>query len=249
MLGLGQNIRGDVARRSARGQDQHFRRAGGHVNRAIIGNDALRGGDVAIAGAANFVHARNRLRAVGERADRLRAAHAGNFRHAENFRGCEQRGTRLRAGHDDALHAGHLRRDRRHQQRREKRKSPAGNVAADGSERRDALADANARLDRDGPRARTLLLRRRGGCFARRARSRAARSRGTLRLAARISARLIHSDFRVRRSPSRRSAQRNSAASPFFRTSARIASGNSLGSRVMRAAPREEFRGHAHPLV
>ena len=151
VLGLRQKIRGDIARRSAGREDQHFRRAGRHVNRAIVGDDALRGGNVAIAGAANLVHARNRLRAVGERADRLRAAHARNFRHAQNFSSGEQRGTRLRAGHDDALYASHLRRDRRHQQSGEKRKTSAGNVAPDGSERRDALADAHSRFDRDGP--------------------------------------------------------------------------------------------------
>ena len=75
----------------------------------------------------------------------------------------------------------------------------------------------------------TVIVHERGRCSsATRRMFRAAcsiariRSRGALRLAARISARVIHSDFRVRRNPSRRNAQRNNAASPLLRTSARI---------------------------
>ena len=67
-------------------------------------------------------------------------------------------GIGMRAGHHDAPHAGHLRRNRRHQQRRNQRKAPAGNVAADGVERRHALAHAHPGSTVDAPRPRQLLF-------------------------------------------------------------------------------------------
>ena len=68
-------------------------------------------------------------------------------------------------------------------------------------------------------------------------------SRGTALRAARNSARLTQIVSRVRRSPSRRRAQRKSAASPSRRTLGENARRHLLGSRVGRAAPGEEFRG------
>jgi hypothetical protein len=55
------------------------------------------------------------LRAVGKRADRLRAADSGDFLDAENLRGGQQREAGFRTSDNDALDPGHLRRNRRHQ--------------------------------------------------------------------------------------------------------------------------------------
>ena len=92
MLGLRDQIGGDELRVAARGEDDRFGGAGEHVDRAIGADDALRGGDEAVARAENFIDARNRARAVGERGNGLRAAHARDCVDAERFCGSEQRG-------------------------------------------------------------------------------------------------------------------------------------------------------------
>ena len=78
VLGLGEQVGGDE-RRACRlvGDDQHFRRARGHVERGAVGvgcDDLLGRGDPRIARAEDLVHLGHRRRAVGHRGDGLRAA-------------------------------------------------------------------------------------------------------------------------------------------------------------------------------
>ena len=84
---------------------------------------------------------------MSQSGDGLCSAQMRDFLDAQHFGGGQQRGIRPRTGHDDALDAGDLRRDRRHEQSGNERKAAAGNVAADRFDGRDALADAHARLN------------------------------------------------------------------------------------------------------
>ena len=139
------------------GEHDGFGGAGEHVDGAIGADEPLGGGDEAIAGAENFVDARNRTRAVGERGDGLRAADAGDGAHAQALGGGEKRGSGLRADDDDLPHARFLRGNDGHEQRRNERKAAAGKIAADRFDGAHALAGADARLDFDIPFERLLL--------------------------------------------------------------------------------------------
>ena len=77
MLGLRQQVGGDPVRIvAAVGDDQHFRRAGDHVDADRAEHLALGGRDIGVAGADDLGDRRDRLGAIGERGDRLRAADA-----------------------------------------------------------------------------------------------------------------------------------------------------------------------------
>ena len=156
VLGLSDQIGGDELRIAALGEDDRFGGAGEHVDGAIGADQPLGGGDEAIAGAENFVDARNRARAVGQRGDGLRAADARDRTHAQAFGGGEQRRARLRAGHDDLAHARFLGGNDGHQQGGDQREAPAGKIAADRFDGAHALAGAHARLDFDVPFERLL---------------------------------------------------------------------------------------------
>ena len=217
-----------------------------HVDRAIGADDLLRGGDEAIARAEDFIHARNRARAIGERGDGLRAAHSRDRVDAEPFRCSQQSGPGLRAGHDDFAHARFLRGDHRHQQRRDQRKSPAGKITADGFNGAHALASAYAGLDFYGPFLRLLavsyganiargMIHRRREIRARRpcaALDNSARDTQTFpELSARRSNRFVHA---------------NSAASPRRRTSFDDPRGNTLGVAAARRGAKPEFSSPLH---
>ena len=58
----------------------NFRRPGQHVDGAIEGHQPLRRRHIQISRADDLVHARNRLRAIGQRGNRMRAAHAIELR-------------------------------------------------------------------------------------------------------------------------------------------------------------------------
>ena len=86
VLGLAEQVHRDpVGRRRAVGEDEDLARAGDHVDADRAEDAPLGARDVGVAGAGDLVDGGNRLRAVGERADRLRAADR------------EQRGRRRRA--------------------------------------------------------------------------------------------------------------------------------------------------------
>ena len=77
MLGLRQKVGGDPGGiGGAVGDDQHFGRAGDHVDADGAEDLALGGGDIGVAGADDLADRLDGLGAVGERADRLRAADA-----------------------------------------------------------------------------------------------------------------------------------------------------------------------------
>ena len=249
VLGLRQHIRGDVARRSPPvARISTSVGPGGHVDRAIIRNQTLRRSDVAIARdrkscpRAESIACRRRTRRSPARRPCAQFPSTPRISAAAS-----SAATRFRTRHDDALHAGHLRRNRRHQQRREKRKSPAGNVAADGFERRDALADAHARLDRNASTSAGAAARRRGECFARHARC--ARSNSREHVAARGAEfraadpqRLAASSAHVRRvaAPSETARRRRSRA-----TSAENARGDALRAHASCDAARaKNFSRH-----
>ena len=93
VLGLGQQVGGDpVGIVVAVGDDQHFRRAGDHVDADGAEHLPLGGRDIGVAGADDLGDRRDRLGAIGEGRDRLRAADAVDLGDAgEVGRGQHQR--------------------------------------------------------------------------------------------------------------------------------------------------------------
>ena len=69
------------------GDDQHFRRAGDHVDADRAEHLALGGRDIGVAGPDDLGDRPDRLGAIGERGDRLRAADAVDLRHAGEIGG------------------------------------------------------------------------------------------------------------------------------------------------------------------
>ena len=101
------------------GDDQHFRGTGNGVDTDLAEDLTFRGGDIGVARADDLVDGGDRLRAVCEGRDRLRAADAIDLVHADKIGGRQHERIELavgcRGGSDKALHARDLRRDRVHQ--------------------------------------------------------------------------------------------------------------------------------------
>ena len=158
MLALRDQIGSNVASRASGGHNQNFRGPCQQIDGAVGTDQSFGGGDITIARPENLIHARNRSRAVGERGNGLRAADMRDFLDPQQIGRREQRRIGLGTRDHDAAYAGNLRGYRRHQQRRNQRKTAARDVTADGFERLDALADAHSGLDDDAPRSRPLLF-------------------------------------------------------------------------------------------
>ena len=93
VLGLRQHVGGGKFRIGRLvGQHEHFARTGQQINRDMADKQPLGGDDVGIARPENLLHTANRLRAAGQRGNRLRAADAVNLRRARRPRREEQRG-------------------------------------------------------------------------------------------------------------------------------------------------------------
>ena len=149
VLGLREEIhRHPVRARAVVGDDENLRWTGDHVDADQAEHAALGRGDIGIAGADDLVDRRQRGRAVGERADRLRAADGEHAINAREVRRREHRGVGDAIGrrhhHDDLAHAGHLGRHRVHQHRRGVRGLAARHVEPDPIERRDRDAEHRA---------------------------------------------------------------------------------------------------------
>jgi hypothetical protein len=150
VLGLRHEVGGHPFGIGVARDDDDLGRAGVEVDRAIAavaGDNRFGRRDVAIAGADDLVDARDRPRAVGQRRNRVRAAHPEQPGDAGLERGRQDGVLRPRTRDHDLAHARDARRNRGHQQRRGKRKAAAGDVAADAGERFDALLDDHARRD------------------------------------------------------------------------------------------------------
>ena len=76
VFGLCEKIGGNPLSRAARGDDDDLGRAGVEIDAAIGGDERFCGCDVSIAWTHDLVDPRNRLRAVGERRNRVRPADA-----------------------------------------------------------------------------------------------------------------------------------------------------------------------------
>ncbi len=156
VLGLCHEIRGVPFRPSRAGDDDDFGWAGVEVDGAVGRDERLGCRHIAIARSDDLVDAWNRVGAVRQRGDRVRAADVKESRDA----GLERRGHHDRFGPrthgDDLRDAGDARRNRRHQQRGGQRKSSARHVAADSCQRLDALFDRDAGRDRHRERLRNL---------------------------------------------------------------------------------------------
>ena len=96
-----------------------------------------------------------RLRAVRQRGDRLRSAAPVHLGYPQQICGCQRCRLRIRRHHHDPLHSRHLRRNRRHQQRRRQRIPPARHIASHRPQRPHHLPQLPA-ADLLAPRLRHL---------------------------------------------------------------------------------------------
>jgi hypothetical protein len=132
------------------GDDQDLARSCEVVDPDPPEHQPLRGLHVEVPWTDDLVHARQRLRAEGERRHRLRAADAkeavdaGDRRRGENRAVASLQRSRRRYG-DDLPDAGHLGRDDVHQHRRRIGRAPTRHVDADALERLDLLAEHEPR--------------------------------------------------------------------------------------------------------
>ena len=146
MLGLRQEIGGDEARIGAAiGEDDDLGRAGDHVDADDAEHPPLGRRDIGVAGADDLVDRRDRLRAIGERGDRLRAADAIDLIDAGDARrGEHQRidmAVRRRHDHRQPAAARDLRRHGVHHDRGRIARRPAGNIEPDRVDRPPAPAE------------------------------------------------------------------------------------------------------------
>ncbi len=149
VFGLGEQVGGQpIGIIVAVGDDEHFRGPRDHVDADSAEDLALGGGDEGIARAGDLRDGRDGLCTIGKGSDGLCAADAINLVDARNARGGENgRVDRTLLGgndHDDTRHAGHLGRHRIHQNGARIARRAAGNVEADGVDRRPARAETHA---------------------------------------------------------------------------------------------------------
>ena len=144
MFGLTEQIHGHpIGRGTAVGQHQNFTWPGNHVDTNLPKHPALGAGNIGITGAGDFVHARHRGRAIGQRRDGLRPTHRKRLGHARHV-GCGQhQRVTLAVGrghhHDHVAHPSHLGGHGVHEHTGGVRGFAAGYVYADTVEWRDFL--------------------------------------------------------------------------------------------------------------
>ena len=142
MLGLREQIRGDeIGARGRVGNHKHFAGSGKHVDIDLPEHRALGQHHEQISRPDDFFDRRDRLRAISQRADGLRAAEPVNFFDAQYLAGAQhpvaERAVFGARRHDHQfLHAGHLRRDGVHQHTRRIRRGAAGNIKPRAAQRR-----------------------------------------------------------------------------------------------------------------
>jgi hypothetical protein len=165
VLGLGDEVGGDAGGVAGLGGDDDLGGAGGHVDstRSRSGAAALRdgdfgGGDVEVAGADDLGYGFDRGCAVGEGGDGLGAADAVELGDAGEVRGGEGFAGGFGAADDDARDAGDLCGGGGHEQGGGQGVTAAGDVAADGAEGADDLADLHAVGGAEAEGARELLF-------------------------------------------------------------------------------------------
>src|SRR5271156_97614 len=158
MLGLRQQIRRDPAGLAALRKDHRFRGPSMQIDRAIRAHELLRRGHVTIPRPEYFIHSRKVARPVSQCGNPLSPADPRDRLHPKKISRCKQFGARLGANNHDAPHPSHLRRHHGHQQSRDQRKSPAGNVAPDRFNRSHDLADPHAALNIKRPSHRHLFF-------------------------------------------------------------------------------------------
>ena len=149
VFGLGEEVdRRPVRIARAVGDDQHFRRAGDHVDADGAEDAALGAGDVRVARTDDLVDLRNCLRAIGQRSHSLRAADREYPIDAGQMRRREHQLIPMAAGrwhnHDEFFHARHLGGNGVHQHGARIGRLAAGDVEADAIQRRDLLAQPRA---------------------------------------------------------------------------------------------------------
>ena len=149
VLGLGQEVGGDPLRiGGVVGEDQHFGRAGDHVDADLAKHVALGRRHIGVAGADDLVDRGNRLRPVGQCRDRLGTADAIDLIDTGERGGGEHQrvelAVRRRHHHHQAAHTGHLGGHGVHQHRGRIGRRAAGHIEPDRGNRGPAVAKLDA---------------------------------------------------------------------------------------------------------
>ena len=150
VLGLRQKIGGDKARIGAPvGKHHHFAGARDHVDADDSEHAPLGRRDIGVAGADDLVDRGDRLRPVGERGDRLRAADPIDLVHASDARRGERQGIDMAVGrrhdHRQAAAARDLGRHGVHDDRGRIGRGAPRNVEADRVDRPPPPAELDAK--------------------------------------------------------------------------------------------------------
>ncbi|ENN87541.1 hypothetical protein RHSP_44317 [Rhizobium freirei PRF 81] len=151
MLGLSKEIGGNPIRIVVLvGDDEHFRRAGDHVDADGAEHLAFGRGHIGIAGTGDLGDRLDRFGAIGKRRNRLRAADAVDFFDAGHAGGRKDgwidRAVLGRHDDDDAIDPGDLGRHGIHQHRARIARRAAGYIETNGLDRRPARAEADAEI-------------------------------------------------------------------------------------------------------
>ena len=140
VLGLGQKIgRDPIGLGCLVGDHKHLAWAGQEVDGDFAEDLALGFHDIGIAWAENFLHGKNRLRAMGQCGDGLGSADSINLCRAAAGKSCQQGGMHfaIRPGgshRDDLRHASSLGKRAGHHSGGHQRRRAAGNINADALE-------------------------------------------------------------------------------------------------------------------
>ena len=161
VLGLGHEIRRhQLGVRARVGEHHELGGPGQHVDADIAVDELLRRAHPLVAGAHNQVAALDRLGAVGERRNRLRAAHADDAVRSRERGRREHEVARVRTRDLDPAHSRHPRRDHAHQHRGRQGIAPSRRVAAGRRDGEKAVPHPTA-FDLDAGIAEALPLRAR----------------------------------------------------------------------------------------
>ena len=163
VLGLREQVdRDPVGVGGAVRQHQDLRHARDHVDADGPEHATLGRRHIGVARTADLVDGGNRLRAVGERRDRLRPADRERGGHTGHVRGREHqriaRSMRRGHDHDDLAHTRHVRGNCVHQHRRRIGRLAAGHVDADAIERGHPLPELGAVVRAHAEPATALAL-------------------------------------------------------------------------------------------
>src|SRR5271156_2975173 len=147
MLRLCNQIAGDENRVALLADENSFGRTSQELNRAIECNQLLGRSHIPVAGTDDLVHARDALRPISQRSNRLRPTNAIELAHTEKRRRSQSRLSGARRHHTNPRHAHNLGRNHGHQQCGRQRIPSTGDIASYRFQRPHQLPHTNSGMN------------------------------------------------------------------------------------------------------